>query len=133
MSLKVRRNRGVGPPAPCLLTECMAIIARAWAPNVIWSLAHGPRRFGELRLDMPPVSAKVLTRRLRELEQRGVVQRRAQPTSPPSVDYALTAIGQELVPALQAIVAVGHRLKAGRATSGSTHDGGNRHTMAPPL
>jgi len=89
----------------------MAIIAGAWAPNVIWHLRAGPRRFNELRLDIPPISAKVLSQRLRELENRRVVTRTIQPTSPPSVEYALTPLGHELVPALQAIVEVGHKLK----------------------
>lgn len=114
MSLKIRKNRSTPPPEPCLLTECMAIIAGAWAPNVIWHLRAGPRRFSELRIDIPPVSAKVLSQRLRELEGRGVITRTIQPTTPPSVEYALTGLGQELVPALSAIVDVGHRLKAAR-------------------
>lgn len=112
MSLKIRKNRSTPPPEPCLLTECMAIIAGAWAPNVIWHLRAGPRRFSELRIDIPPISAKVLSQRLRELESRGVITRTIQPTTPPSVEYALTGLGQELVPALSAIVDVGHKLKA---------------------
>jgi DNA-binding HxlR family transcriptional regulator len=115
MSLKIRKNRSTPPPEPCLLTECMAIIAGAWAPNVIWHLRAGPRRFSELRIDIPPVSAKVLSQRLRELESRGVIARTIQPTTPPSVEYALTGLGQELVPALSAIVDVGHKLKAAQA------------------
>lgn len=111
MSLKLRKNRSVPPPEPCVLTECLSIIAGAWAPNVIWHLRAGPRRFGELRHDIPPVSSKVLSQRLKELEARGVVTRTIQPTSPPSVEYALTPLGLELVPALSAIVEIGHRLK----------------------
>lgn len=115
MSLKIRKNRSTLPPEPCLLTECMAIIAGAWAPNVIWHLRAGPRRFSELRIDIPPISAKVLSQRLRELEGRGVITRTIQPTTPPSVEYALTGLGQELVPALSAIVDVGHKLKVAQA------------------
>jgi len=94
-----------------MLTECMAVIQGAWAANVIWSLRAGPRRFNELRIDIPPISAKVLSTRLSELEERGVLTRNVRPTSPPSVEYDLTPLGAELVPALQAIVDVGHRLK----------------------
>ena len=111
MSLKIRKNRSVLPPEPCVLTECMTIVAGAWAPNVIWYLREGPRRFGELRLDIPPISAKVLSRRLRELQYRGVVQRSVRPTSPPSVEYSLTPLGRDLLPALSAIVEVGLKLK----------------------
>lgn len=114
MSLKIRKNRSAPPPETCVLTECMSIIGGAWAPNVIWHLRAGPRRFSELRLDIPPISAKVLSQRLKELEDRGVLSRTVQPTTPPSVEYALTALGLELVPALGAIVAVGHKLKAER-------------------
>ena len=63
MSLKLRKNRSARPPVTCALTECMAVIAGAWAPNVIWHLRAGPRRFNELRLDIPPISAKVLSQR----------------------------------------------------------------------
>ncbi|QSQ28406.1 helix-turn-helix transcriptional regulator [Pyxidicoccus parkwayensis] len=89
----------------------MSLIGGAWTPNVIWHLSAGPRRFGELRADMPRISAKVLSARLKTLEQRGVVRRRELPTSPPSVEYALTELGAELLPAIRAIVEVGARLK----------------------
>ncbi len=97
-----------------MLTECMAVIAGAWAPNVIWCLREGPRRFNELRIDIPPISAKVLSARLSELAERGVLDRHVRPTSPPSVEYELTGLGQKLIPALDAIVQVGHQLKAVR-------------------
>lgn len=120
MGLKIRKNRSTPPPEACMLTECMTIIAGAWAPNVIWHLRAGPRRFSELRLDIPPISAKVLSQRLRELEGRKVVTRTIQPTTPPSVEYALTQLGQELVPALEAIVEVGHKLKTQHIPSSPT-------------
>ncbi len=111
MVLKVRKNKSPQPPKPCALTHCMAFISGAWAPNVIWVLREGPRRFSELRIDIPPVSAKVLSTRLSELEARGIIERKVLPTSPPSVEYNLTEIGKEIVPALDALVAVGHKLK----------------------
>lgn len=95
-----------------MLTECMQVISGAWAPNVIWSLRAGPRRFNELKVDIPPVSSKVLSQRLSELQERGVINRHVKPTSPPSVEYELTALGEELIPALEGIVIVGHKLKA---------------------
>jgi len=120
MSLDLRNNRSPDPPEPCALTHCMAVIGGAWTPNVIWSLRAGPRRFNELRVDLPPISAKVLTTRLRELEARGVVDRQNKPTSPPSVEYSLTKLGAQLIPALDAIVEVGHKLKAQGTEDGSS-------------
>ena len=110
MALRVRKNPVQGPPL-CPLSECMQLLRGAWAPNVIWYLSAQPRRFGELRVDIPRISARVLSARLRELEDKGVVSRCVVPTSPPSVEYELTALGRELLPAIAAIVDVGRKLK----------------------
>ncbi len=123
VALKVRKNPVPAPPEACPLMECMALIGGAWTPNIVWYLAAGPRRFSELKLDLPGVSAKMLTTRLRELEAKGVVRREVKPTSPPSVEYSLTELGRELGPAIDAIVRVGHRLKArGGAITSSPPD-----------
>lgn len=110
MALRVRKSK-VAPPPLCPLSECMQLLRGAWAPNVIWYLSQDSRRFGELRLDIPKVSARVLSARLRELEEKGVVMRTVVPTTPPSVEYSLTELGRELVPAIEAIVNVGRKLK----------------------
>ena len=109
MALRMRKTK-VTPPE-CPLTECMSLIGGAWTPNVIWYLSASDRRFSELRRDIPAVSAKVLSTRLRELETKGVIARNVMPTSPPSVEYSLTELGRELVPAIAAIMKVGVRLK----------------------
>lgn len=111
MPLKVRKSRVPAPPPKCPVGTCMELLGGAWTPNVIWALSAGPRRFSELRMDLVGISAKVLSTRLRELEGKGVLLRTVMPTSPPSVEYALTPLGQELVPAILAIVEVGHKLK----------------------
>ena len=106
-----RKNRVEEPPERCPLNECLSIIGGAWTPNIIWYLSQHPRRFTELKADIPGISAKMLTARLKRLEADGVVERRVEPTSPPSVEYRLSPLGQELKPAIEAIVGVGHRLK----------------------
>src|ERR1041384_6252115 len=110
MALPVRRNKVASPLPACPVTTCMALLSGAWAPNVIWYLSAQPRRFGELRMDIPRLSARVVGAGLRELENRGVVARRVMPTSPPSVEYELTELGRELLPAIQAIISVGSKL-----------------------
>lgn len=115
MSLKVRKNQS--PPAPgyeCPLSECMKIIGGAWTASILWSLGGGARRFSELRLDIPKISAKMLTTRLKELEEKGVIERTVKPTSPPSVEYSLTRDGRGLLPAIEAIAAVGRKLRRKR-------------------
>jgi len=109
-----RPTRVVPPPEECPLTECMAILGGSWTPNILWYLGGGPRRFNELRGDIGQISAKVLSKRLQRLAADGVVERRVIPTSPPTVEYELTGLGRELLPAVEAIVEVGRRLKERR-------------------
>lgn len=111
MGLPLRKSKVEAPPPMCPLTECMSLLRGAWAPNVIWYLSAGPRRFGELRHDIPRISARVLSARLRELEGKGLIGRRVLATSPPSAEYTLTPLGHELIPAIKAIVEVGTKLK----------------------
>ncbi|MCK3775497.1 helix-turn-helix transcriptional regulator [Ensifer sesbaniae] len=115
MSLKIRKNRAPALPPSCPVGECMVLLGGAWTPNILWSLSAGPRRFSELRIDVPGISAKVLSTRLKELEEKGAIDRRIVPTSPPSVEYSLSDLGQEFIPAIHAIVEVGYRLKQRRA------------------
>src|SRR5262245_38638529 len=115
MALTVRKSR-VAPPPACPLSLCMKLLRGAWTPNVIWYLSGGPRRFGELRTDIPLISAKVLSARLRELERKEVVRRRVVATTPPSVEYSLTDLGNELLPVIRAIVEVGTKLRDDEAS-----------------
>ncbi|HJV22064.1 MAG TPA: helix-turn-helix domain-containing protein [Holophagaceae bacterium] len=110
-----RKNKTEPPPAECPLGTCLAFIGGAWTPNIIWYLKEGPRRFSELRGDLGTVSAKVLAARLRRMETDGLVSREVKPTSPPTVEYALTDLGRQLRPVLEAVVEVGHRLKQRRS------------------
>ncbi|MEI5998965.1 helix-turn-helix transcriptional regulator [Paraburkholderia bengalensis] len=113
MSLKLRKNRSPAPGNICPLSKCLALLSGAWTPEIIWNLSAAPRRFTELRVDMPAISAKVLTTRLRHLEASGILARHVMPTSPPSVEYSLTALGAELLPAIATIAKVGDQLKFG--------------------
>ncbi len=108
MVLKVRAKAPA--PSGCPLSACMTLLRGAWTPEVIWSLSSGPRRFSEVRRTLPAISAKVLSARLRELETRCVLTRTVMQTRPPTVEYALTDLGQELIPVIRAIVEVGSSL-----------------------
>ena len=110
MALKLRKSRAPPAPSGCPMGACMALLGGAWTTNVVWQLSGGPRRFGELLKDIPGISAKMLTARLRELEEKGVLTREVMASSPPSVEYALTELGAQLVPVIDSIVRVGTRL-----------------------
>jgi len=113
MALKVRRSKAPPPPPGCPMAACMSVLGGAWTPSLIWKLAGDPRRFGELMRDIPGISPKMLTARLRDLEEKGVVIRAVMPTSPPSVEYSLSELGRELIPVINTIVRVGTRIREG--------------------
>jgi DNA-binding HxlR family transcriptional regulator len=95
------------------MAACMAVLGGAWTPSLIWKLSGDPRRFGELMRDIPGISPKMLTARLRDLEDKGVVLRAVMDTSPPSVEYSLSELGRELIPVINTIVRVGTRIREG--------------------
>lgn len=109
--VKVRKSKVDPPPGECPLSSCMKFIRGIWTPHIIWYLKAEPRRFSELKGDIKGISAKVLSTRLKELEEAGVVYREVMNTSPPTVEYSLTDLGRELQPAIAAIANVGMKLK----------------------
>lgn len=95
----------------------MRLLGGAWTAHVMWYLREGERRFTELQTDIGSVSAKMLADRLRKLEGEGIVARTTRRTSPPTVWYSLTPVGQELCEALTNVVAVAQRVKRSQAAS----------------
>jgi len=118
MVLRIRKGVPTHAQDTCPIGACMELLGGAWTPNVIWHLQNGPRRFSELQVDMKPISAKVLSQRLKELEQKHVIRRAVMSTTPPTVEYSLTELGRELVPAIEAIAHVGYKLKQQGAALG---------------
>lgn len=71
-------------------------IADKWATLIIWKLSTGPLRFTELRRAIDGISQKVLSQALKRLERDGLLTRKAFPTVPVTVEYALTPLGTDL-------------------------------------
>ncbi len=99
------------PSSDCELGPCVKLLAGAWTLEIFFYLKDSPLYFGELKRSLGSVSAKVLTARLRELEQRGVVERSILGGTPPNVEYKLSEMGQELIPVLDLFSEVSQRLK----------------------
>jgi DNA-binding HxlR family transcriptional regulator len=71
-------------------------IGGKWTTLITGALSTGPRRYSELRRDIPGVSEKMLAQTLRELERDGLVIRTQYPGIPPHVEYRLTELGASL-------------------------------------
>ena len=78
------------------ISTLLSRIGDKWTVLVVTTLGEGPRRFNELRREIPSVSQRMLTLTLRNLERDGLVSRTVTPSIPPRVDYALTDLGQSL-------------------------------------
>lgn len=82
----------------CSVEEAMRLLGGRWRLLLVSYLVDGPRRFNELRRDVPGISQRSLTLDLRALEEAGLVKRTVWPTAPVRVEYALTEDGQRLKP-----------------------------------
>lgn len=87
----------------CGTAHGLELIGERWALLVLRELLLGPRRFSQLRSDLPGLSANVLTQRLADLEERGLVRRRMLPPPASAQVYEATAWGLEAEPVIQAL------------------------------
>ena len=88
----------------CPILYAMSIIGAKWKIPILWHLAHYEiLHYNELKRHLNGITNTVLTRCLRELEQDNIVVRKSDGSVPPSVTYELTALGNELVPALDGL------------------------------
>ena len=87
----------------CGLAHAMELLGERWAMLVLRELAYGPRRFSELKADLPGISANVLTQRLAELEARRLVRKTKLPPPASIQVYEATEWGLEVVPLIASL------------------------------
>jgi DNA-binding HxlR family transcriptional regulator len=94
----------------CPIARALDAIGERWALLVVRELLLGPQRFSDLRGALPGASTNILTDRLRELGDHGVVHRYQLPPPAGSAVYGLTTRGSALFPALDALGQWGSQL-----------------------
>ncbi|MEH3145790.1 MAG: helix-turn-helix domain-containing protein [Methylobacterium frigidaeris] len=87
----------------CAAAHALDLVGERWALLVMRELMFGPRRFGDLRTDLPGLSANVLTQRLEGLEAAGILRRRRLPPPASAQVYELTPWGYESEPVFMAL------------------------------
>ena len=84
------------------LHEAVELVGKRWTGAILYVLLHGgSMRFSEVAHAVPDLSDRLLSERMKELEERAIVERRVTCTSPARVEYDLTERGRELAPALK--------------------------------
>lgn len=107
----------------CHFELTLQLIGGKWKLLVIYFLSlQKVIRFGQLRRTLPEISERMLVRQLRELEDEGLVSRKVYGTVPPRVDYALTPLGESLVPIMESLKAWGNMYELSRTQSKKSGD-----------
>jgi len=97
----------------CPLDSLLRVISGPWTIYILCRLhKNGDTRFGELKRQMSGISSKMLTERLRTLENAEIISRQHEPTIPPRVTYSLTKEGRELTKILDQINTLAYRWQA---------------------
>ncbi|WP_407837049.1 winged helix-turn-helix transcriptional regulator [Streptomyces sp. DSM 116496] len=88
----------------CPSRETLEHVTGRWGSLTVGALSKGPCRFNELRRRVDGISEKMLSQTLHALERDGIVNREAQPTNPPRVDYELTPFGVAVAERVDALI-----------------------------
>lgn len=94
----------------CPVARTAQIIEGKWTTLVVRELLGGTKRFGELQRALDGISPKMLTERLKLLEQLGLLAKVTHPCVPPKTEYTLTDLGQDLRRVIAAMAEFGLRL-----------------------
>ena len=93
-------------------TSLMDVFGKKWTVLILWPLMEGPRRFTEMSAFIPGISDRLLSQRLQELEEKGIVERQVFNERPVRVEYRLTEKGHDVRQVLEAIMQWADRWEA---------------------
>lgn len=84
-----------------LFQDTVELIGRRWSAAILTATSEGATRYSEYLAVIPGISDRLLTQRLKELAEAGIIARVVLPTSPVQVKYELTQSGRELITAME--------------------------------
>ena len=91
----------------CPVETTLQLLNTKWKVLIIRDLLTGTKRFGELKKALGTITQKVLTTNLRDMEEKGLVERKVYSQIPPRVEYTLTDIGYSLAGVLDSMASWG--------------------------
>lgn len=109
--MKTRRNVATCDVS-CPVHRTALVLEGKWTTLVLRDLLGGTKRYSELQRSLAGISPRLLAARLKALGAQGLVTRKVFPTVPPTTEYALTALGKNIMPVVQAMADYGQVLLA---------------------
>ncbi|PPK61362.1 helix-turn-helix domain-containing protein [Malaciobacter marinus] len=95
----------------CPVEIALDVIDGKWKILILWYLRRDTKRFNELQRQMPKITQKMLSQKLKELELDGIITRVVYPQVPPKVEYSLSEYGKSLKPILKQLYFWGEKHK----------------------
>jgi DNA-binding HxlR family transcriptional regulator len=128
------RRRSTLSPSPCAISGLLELLTRPWTLHILWALStSGPMRFGVLRRQIDGISSRVLTERLRRLEDAHFIFRHYEPTIPPAVTYGITDRMQDIQKVLHQLEELSRKWQREGKTFETSHaDGGKAAQPSSP-
>ena len=97
----------------CPVTFASRVLGGRWKARIVWALLRNDKlRYSEVRRACPPISDRILSKELKELEGWGLIARKEFATIPPRTEYSLTPLGETLRPVMAAMADWGQRTRA---------------------
>ena len=115
------------PTTPCPVSLTSRVMGGKWKARIVWALIRSDvLRFSQVRAACTPISDRILSKELKELEQLGLISRKEYPVVPPKTEYRLTPLGRTLEPVMAAMADWGtsHRAKIVEAAENGRRQGG---------
>ena len=87
----------------CPVEATLSLIGGKYKPLILWQLVDRPLHYMELQRRIPSATPKMLSQQLHDLEECGMIHREVIPEKPPKTVYSLTALGESVIPVLDAM------------------------------
>ena len=99
----MEKNKITKSPKACTLKDVLDVIGGKWSMPIIYHLSQRKMRFKEMERAIAGINTRMLVKELKNLEANGILTRQVFATVPPTVEYALTAKGEKLLPSIKSL------------------------------
>lgn len=93
----------------CPIIKPTKLIGDVWTLLIVKCLLKEPKRFNQIKSEIPEITSRTLTCRLKSLTEQGIIDRKQYPVIPPKVEYRLTEVGLGMAKIIKEIEKFGNK------------------------